>query len=298
MKIEQLLVQHLYNTKKVSLQGIGTLSLDPSVALPSEGDKDFVMPANAIAFHYDLKTGEDSDLVNFIVEKTRKIKPLAMSDLESYSMLAKQFLNIGKPFVIDGVGTLQKNQAGSYEFIPGNFITPKIDDTPRQLKSKPEEIVSFESEPKINNNRRNLLIAAVLLAVIFAGLGIYHFFFNNQPSMQEEPTAIQTEILPDTTAIIDTTKKITIDSSQIIAQAPVKTDSNNFRIVIKEYTSLEAATKAMDKLTSYGHKLEIITVDSARYRLAMPFTKDLSDTLRTKDSLKKFFGGNPYVLIR
>ena len=297
MKIEQLLVQHLYSNKKVSLQGIGTLSLDPSAVLPAEGDKDFVMPANAITFNYDLKTGEDGDLVNYIVEKTRKIKPLAMSDLESYSMLAKQFLNIGKPLVIEGVGTIQKNQSGSYEFIAGSFITPKIDDTPRQLKSKPEELVSFESEPRTNNSRRNLFVTVAALALLLAGLGIYYFFFSGQAASQGEPVAQQTEIISDTTVKADTTKKVVIDSSIVIA-APVKTDSNNFRIVIKEYPSLEAATKVFDKLSSYGHKLEIITVDSAKYRLVMPFTTALSDTLRAKDSLKKFFGGSPYVLIK
>ena len=121
MKIEQLLVQHLYSNKKVSLQGIGTLSLDPSAALPAEGDKDFVMPANAITFNYDLKTGEDGELVNYIVEKTRKIKPLAMSDLESYSMLAKQFLNIGNPFLFEGIGNLVKTRSGEFALtaVPG-----------------------------------------------------------------------------------------------------------------------------------------------------------------------------------
>ena len=297
MKIEQLLVQHLYSNKKVSLQGIGILALDPSVALPAEGDKDFVMPANAITFHYDLKAGEDSGLVNFIVEKTRKIKPLAMSDLESYSMLAKQFLNIGKPLVIEGVGTIQKNQAGNYEFIAGSFITPKIDDTPKQLKSKPEEIVSFESEPKTNNSRRNLLAVVGILVLVLAGLAIYYLGIYKQ-SAPEEPVAQQTETIQDTTSKIDTTKKIMIDSSAVTAAAPVKTDSNNFRIVIKEYTSLDAATKAFNKLISYGHKLEIITVDPTKYRLAMPFTSALSDTLRAKDSLKNFFGGSPYVLIK
>ena len=116
MKIEQLIVQYLYLNKQVTLQGIGTFRLDPAVVLPAgnEKEKDFIMPENAVQFEYNLKAGEDEGLVKYIVQHTRKILPLASSDMESYAMLAKQFLNIGKPLVIEGVGTVQKNQQGNY----------------------------------------------------------------------------------------------------------------------------------------------------------------------------------------
>ena len=141
MKIEQLLVQHLYNTKEVTLQGIGTISLSPNVALPSENEKDFAIPADGISFEYNLKATEDNALISFIAQQTGKIKPLATADLDSYVILSKQFLNIGKPLTIEGIGTIQKNQQGDYEFIPGIFITPKIDDIPRQLREKRDESV-------------------------------------------------------------------------------------------------------------------------------------------------------------
>jgi hypothetical protein len=134
LKIEQLFVQYLYKIKHVNLTGIGVFRLRPDIALPTEGDKDYSMPPDAFSFEYNLKTTEDEGLVDYIVEQTIKIKPLASSDLDSYAILAKQFLNIGKPFLIEGVGTIQKSQQGDYEFIPGNFITPKIDDFPKQLK--------------------------------------------------------------------------------------------------------------------------------------------------------------------
>ena len=110
MKIEQLIVQHLYSHKQVTLQGIGTIFLNPAITLPTEGDKDFLLPENAFSFEFNLKSTEDDALINYIVEHTRKIKPLASADLESYLILSKQFLNIGKPIVIEGVGTIQKSQ--------------------------------------------------------------------------------------------------------------------------------------------------------------------------------------------
>ena len=296
MKIEQLVVQYLYGTKKVTLQGIGTFKLDPSVVLPAENDKekDFVMPENAFEFEYNLRAGEDEGLIQYIVQHTSKILPLASADLDSYVMLAKQFLNIGKPLVIEGVGTIQKNQQGDYHFIPGSFITPKIDDYPKQLREKRDESVSFESEPRTDNSRRNLLIGITTLVLILAGLGIYYALVYNN-NTEPEPL-VQSEIQPpaDTTEA-DTPVQPAIDTTVKIDTPIVPTDGINFRIIIKSYSTTTKAQKAYDRLSYYGHKLELIKVDSFKYELAMPFKTPLSDTLRAKDSLRTFFGGKPYV---
>ncbi len=296
VKIEQLIVQYLYGTKKVTLQGIGTFILDPSVVLPAENDKEknFVMPENAFGFEYNLKAEEDEGLIKYIVEHTRKILPLASADLDSYVMLAKQFLNIGKPLVIEGVGTIQKNQQGDYQFIPGNFITPKIDDIPKQLREKRDESVSFESEARTDNSRRNLLTGITLLVLILAGLGIYYVLVYNKNT---EPSAfVQTEVLqPADTTKPDSSIQPATDTSVKAATPIVPADGTNFRIIIKSYATSLPAKKAYDRLTYYGHKLELIKIDSFKYELAMPFKTPLSDTLRAKDSLRKFFGGKPYV---
>lgn len=294
MKIEQLIVQHLYQQKEVTLQGIGSLSLNPSVALPGDNEKDFVMPENAFSYEYNLKAIEDEALINYIVQQTRKIKPLATSDLESYCILAKQFLNIGKPLIIEGVGTIQKNQSGDYEFIQGQFITPKIEEAPKQIKEKLEEQVSFESEAKKDHSQRNVLIVFVLALFVLACLGVYYYLSN-----KKEPEPVQQEQVFIDTIKTDTLVRLAPDTVLLAKPVvPVKTDSNNFRIVIKEYPSEAAVNKAFAKLTDYGHKLEIIKADSSRYQLVMPFTTPVSDTLRARDSLRKFFGGKPYVLMQ
>lgn len=289
MKIEQLIVQYLYSNKQVTLQGIGTITLDPSVAIPAANDKDkgFEMPENAFQFEYNLKAEEDEGLVNYIVQHTRKILPLASSDLESYVMLAKQFINIGKPLVIDGVGTIHKNQHGNYQFTPGLFITPKIDEYPKQVKENRDETVTFESEGSVNNSRRNLQIAVVVLVIILSGLGIYYVLMNKDSNQTEQLTPME--------AMVDTSVKTIIDTTAIVAAPPVSIDSSSFIIVLKNYTSAAAADKAYQKFSTYGHKLVVLQVDSFLFQLAMPFKSPLSDTLRARDSLRSFFGGNPYV---
>jgi hypothetical protein len=101
MKIEHLLVQHFYNCGEVTLQGMGTFTLSPDFVMPKENDKDAEIPDNAISFQYNLRATADEALIDYIVQQTRKMKSLAAADLDSYLMLGKQFLNIGKPFMVD-----------------------------------------------------------------------------------------------------------------------------------------------------------------------------------------------------
>ena len=299
MKIEQLIVQHLYTAKNVTLQGIGTIHLNPAVSIPQSGDKDAAIPENAFTFDYNLKAGEDEGLIDFIVQQTRKMKPLASSDLESYTMLAKQFLNIGKPLLIEGVGTIQKNQSDFYEFMQGVFVTPKIDDIPKQLKEKTEENISFESESRNpGSNKKYAAIAFIALFAVLAGLGLYYFIFKKKGASPEPMTQVQS-VLQDTIQKNDTAKIKVPDTVAAKPAEPVKTDSFNFKIVIREYKDAATAEKKLKTFTDFGYKLILIKVDSAKYQLAMPFTNPLSDTLRTKDSLrKKIFGGNPFVILK
>ena len=294
MKIEKLIVQHLYNSKKVTLQGIGTFKLNPAVFIPAdiEKDKDFEMPDNAFEFEYNLKAQEDEALVQYIVQHTNKILPLASSDLDSYVILAKQFLNIGKPLVIEGVGTIQKNQAGNYQFTPGHFISPRIDDIPKQARERIDETVSFESEGPTNNSRRNLMIFVTILIIVLTGLGIYYLVTNRNTSfgLPESASTATNEIAP-----ADTTLRSQPDSTVQPTAVPLTTDSSTFKIVLKNYPSTASVQRALNKLKSFGHQPVIIVDDSTNYQLAFPFTTPLSDTSRALDSLKRFFGGNPFV---
>jgi hypothetical protein len=296
VKIEQLIVQYLYLNKQVTLQGIGTFRLDPSVVLPAgnEKEKDFIMPENAVQFEYNLKAGEDEGLVKYIVQHTRKILPLASSDMESYAMLAKQFLNIGKPLVIEGVGTVQKNQQGNYQFIPGVFITPKIDDIPKQVREKRDETISFESEARVNNSRRNLMIFIGVLVVLLVGLGTY-YMLTNRKAADSEIVPLQAEAKKDTLIKKDTVPRVSDTTLKPADSPPVKTDSNTFKIVLRNYSTTETAQRALKRFSAFGHKVVLLSEDSTNYQLAIPFTRPLSDTLKVRDSLKKFFGGNPYV---
>jgi hypothetical protein len=310
MKLDQILAQHFYAQKKLSLQGIGVFTIDSDVVLPAENEKDVVLPKEAIQFVYNAKVEEDESLINFIVQQTRKIKPLASADLDSYLMLGRQFLNIGKPFKIEGIGTLEKNQRGDYTFVQGIYTHSKVDAQPTELREKLEEDISFASESATKpSGKKGLLITAAIVLVGLLGGTLWYFM--NKNNTVDNTTVSNIPAIQPATNIIDTTKKDTTKNLVVVndslkpAVTNIATTSTNagdgmgtFNIVIKEYTNYAMALKSFNRLTSYGHKLVLKTTDSVNYKLVMPIYKPLSDTTLVRDSVKKqLFGGSPYVLL-
>jgi hypothetical protein len=172
MKMEQMIVQYLYSNKKVTLQEIGTFNISSDINIPVDSEKDTIMPENYIEFTYDAKAGVDEGLIDYIVSHSRKIKPLATSDLESFISLNKQFLHIGKPLVMEGLGTLHKTQAGDYAFAQAGTSHVMLQDTPKIVTEKIIEKVSFATPPKDKSSGANkIAIVAVLGFIVLGAVG-------------------------------------------------------------------------------------------------------------------------------
>lgn len=293
MKIEQLIVQHLYNSKKLSLQDIGHFTLSQDITIPLENEKDFTLPENAITFESDRKAKQDDDLIDFIVTHSRKMKPLATSDLESYTLLARQFLNIGKPFSIEGLGVIQQNQQGSYDFSQVHQMNSKLEAVPPPLQDKREDEISFTSTGKeIKSNK--IWIWPVMIISVIAIISLIFYFIKGSKKHEVDipsPSISKINNLP----IKDTAKAILPAKDSLAVEPVTRKDSVHFTIVLKEYYSKEAAYRAFNRLTGYGHQLLVYPKDSLIYKVAMPFTTPLNDTLRARDSLKILFGGRPYI---
>jgi hypothetical protein len=304
MKMEQLIVQYLYSNKKVTLQDVGTFTISSDIHIPVDNEKDTILPENAIEFKYDPKAGVDEGLIEYIVANSRKIKPLATSDLESFISLNKQFLNIGKPLVMEGLGTLHKTQAGDYAFTQAGTSHVMQQDTPKIVTEKIIEKVSFATPPKEKSTGINKMAIVSILAVVLLGaIGLLAYYFINKS--KEASSENNTEVAvaaKDTSAANKTTNADTSTinkTKDTTAPAPVSVintaDTNSFYIVIKEFTDLALAQKRYTVLTNYGNKLVLTTRDSITYKLRMPFKKPLTDTLRVKDSIGIFFQAKTYV---
>jgi hypothetical protein len=286
MKIEQLLVQHFYNNREVTLQGMGTFTLSPDFVMPKDNDKDGEIPDNAISFEYNDKATEDDALINYIVQQTRKMKSLAAADLDSYLVLGKQFLNIGKPFKIDGVGMLVKNQQGELEFTKGSTFHAKLENTPATLKEarvNPE--ISFTSEAKKTEggNKSGLMIAGIIIILGLIGTTVWYFFIRNtNPDAEPATVEVKADTAKVTTSAADT---VALKSTPTIAAG----DGYTFKVVFMQTANLAAARSRMNVLTARNHKVIMYKTDSVTYRLAEPFTLPLADTARIKDSLNRFY---------
>lgn len=300
MKIEQLLVQHFYNAKEVTLQGMGTFTLSPDFVMPKETDKDFQMPENAISFQYNQRALEDEALINYIAGQSGKMKPLASADLDSYLALGKQFLNIGKPFKLEGLGILVKNQQGDYAFTQGIAFAAKQENSTavKSLKEDKEEpSISFNSKNKpATNNKKGLLIAALIISTGLIASTVWYFLIrkkNNIELVNVQPPVI----IKDTTAAVTT---VISDSSVLIKnETPAVSSPYTFKVVFMITPDSAVAAARMRILINRGHTVIMYKKDSLNYTLAEPFTLPLSDTTHVKDSLNRsYFSGRAFIELK
>lgn len=190
MKIEQLIVQFLYKKKKVKLQSIGEFSfLSDSSNEDSENDT-FFFPEGSIQFTYNPKATQDDDLIQYIMSQTGKIKPLAASDLESYIVLSKQFLNIGKTLFLSELGSIHKNQDNEYVFTQGISVAIKLDiNSPQKVDTNQnEKVISFASPVRKKSNKRFILPATIFIIIVFSISVIYYFISNRNNNQANNST--------------------------------------------------------------------------------------------------------------
>lgn len=290
MKIEHLLAQHFFNSKELTLQGIGTFTLSPDFVMPKESDKDLQLPDNVINFQYNSHAGEDEALVDFIVLQSRKMKSLAAADLDSYLVLGKQFLNIGKPFKIKGIGILLKNQQGEYIFKQGHDLPEKAETeiliSTNTDNDKNEPSISFASQNKPqNNSKKGLVIAAAIIVIGLLGATTWYFINKKKSNID---TAVTPPIEVRDTTIAAKTSTDSIMAATVSTKIP-KADSFSFKVVFMITQDSLAAVARMNKQITRGHKIIMYKNDSLGYKLAEPFTLPLSDTTHIKDSLNSFY---------
>ena len=300
MTIEQIIVQYLYKNKAVTLQNIGTFTISDDVVIPYDADNETIFPENAISFTYNTHAKEEGALVDYIVDNSKKIRSLAESDLESYIVLNKQFINIGKEHVITGLGTIKKAQDGTYTFTQAYSSQVVTKEVPKVVKEKVKQPVDFSSPKKDvgNNNIAKYaimsLVGLLLLGVLgYGGYWIYENFKSN--SMDSSTSKKIVDSTSNNSSKNTSGNVIVNDTTQKPVVQKTVVDSNSFYIVIKEFTTKEEAEKRMKKLNEYGNHFVVTTKDSITHKLKLPFKLPLTDTLRVKDSINVYFGAKGYV---
>jgi hypothetical protein len=304
LKFDLLLAQYLYKNKKLNLPGIGRFEADNSIYLPDENDKQKPSLAG-ITFQPATITRADDDLIEFIKEHTGKMKPLAISDLESYVTLGKQFLYIGKPFYIEGIGTLQLTKKGNFEFAAGEYITTKLEDpNVERSEGKKKSVIEEDRITKESNNntfKKVLLFVVIIAAVAALGWGGYYFYSRyagkesgaaftgtgNQPdsangSLSQDSLSAYAQTLDDSLAAISHASAVTPGSA--VYKFIVEITDNRLR-----------ALNRYKDLRSYGNMIQVESTDSVNYKLFYAIRTTPEDTLRIRDSLNRWYYRNTEV---
>jgi hypothetical protein len=310
LKLPLLLAEFLYQHKKLNLPGLGIFSLNPSIIIPDESERKENPFVPEVEFENVEINDVDDELIEFIKKNTGKIKPLAIADLESYITLAKQMINIGKPFYFDGIGTLSKGKQGKYDFVPGQHdVTgtqehdPNKEKTKKQQKTFDEQYTSRHSQN--TGGRKIALTLAMIAGVAIIAWGGYKLYEKNT-SAESNEVAVSIPITDTTSTKIDTQQisKPGVDSSQIKKeikqvvqpqQSKTRNDSLQFKFVILETNNKFKALRRYNQLLSYLLKIKMQTRDSSFFKLYFAFPATVKDTVHIKDSLNLVYATHTII---
>jgi hypothetical protein len=297
LKIPLLLVEYLYKNRKMSLPGLGIFTLDKSVVLPEENDRDLLSMPNAVQFQNANIAAADKELISFIVENTGKIRPLAISDLDSYLNLGSEMLNIGKPFHLEGIGTITKNKSGKFDFTPGEYTLIK-ENTAGQDQSKkklyqPEKKKQGGQPPMQNRNMMKIVI--VIAALVVVGMGGWLMYKKNKPAGMETNSDTSSALQQQTTAAADSLAienarkdsvknalKDSLHSAVANDQGPV-----NYKFVILATDNKPHALRRYKQLIGFDLKAHLYQKDSTFFKIYFQFPALAKDTIQIKDSLRR-----------
>jgi hypothetical protein len=322
LKLPQLLSQYLYQTRKLDLPGIGSFTLDADAVIPQESDRIGQMSATGIRFRNAVIPAADDSLVNFIKEHTGKMKSLTEADLDFYLTTGRQLLNIGKPFYLDGIGTLVKTKEGGLEFTPGDYMVARADEPGMERRAAGIDEQARERDAHGNSTKQGLLLVLIIIGLGVIGWAGYYLYKRNSFS---EPAEKQAVVIPDTTksetgrtsgpgdtaskagakdsvaapAPAAPTPAVSAPSTTVpatVASALPPPGSTLYRFVILSTENKYHALRRYNQLLGYQLNIKMYQKDSAWFKLYFPIAALPKDTSYIKDSLADTYAA-PHVII-
>jgi len=303
------LSQYLYQTKKLDLPGIGSFTLDADAVIPQESDRIGQMAATGIRFRNAVIPAADDSLINFIKEHTGKMKSLTEADLDFYLTTGRQLLNIGKPFYLDGIGTLIKTKEGGLEFAPGDYMVARLEEHSPERRAAGLDEPAREREAQGNSTKQGVLLVLIIVGLAVIGWAGYYLYKRNSFS---EPVEKQAVVLPDTSKSgssrtsgqVDTVSKAK-DSAAAKPTAPTPDapvpavpppGAAMYRFVILSTDNKHHALRRYNQLLGYQLNIKMDQKDSAWFKLYFPIAALPKDTAYIKDSLSDTYAA-PRVTI-
>lgn len=286
---DTLIRDYLYENKQISFEKIGTVTLDDKNASVEHPP----LPGS-VHFQFNKRAETSPELAAFIAAKTGKNKVLITSDLESFVELMRQFMNIGKPYEMDGVGIFKIGRTGEYEFAAFDQTNKKEESKSSQRqKQRERERNDSPLSPKKTSNKNVLMLFALIIILGVLGVigwGTYKLFVANKSTVAVNTDTVSQNLAP--VPVLTDSIKITgdtlskPDSATIIATG----DSAQYKFIHETTSSSLRAYERVKTLKSWGHPSGIDSVkrDSATlYTLYFVYKLSNTDTAMMKDSLQK-----------
>ncbi len=250
------------------------------------------MEGGSVQFDNKADASLSPELIEFIKVHTGKMSSLAKSDLESFIMLNKQFLNIGKALHLEGMGTLVKSKEGILTFTAGDMVADKLDDL--ALESRRSSVFAEDNryQPQKSNQRGWLLGIGALLTIGIIVYGGWRLSQSNSPAPENlQPTTASPDTVavsrPDTGRLYTDTGLPAGGKDSLVLSTP---SNSEWRFVIEETSNKTRAEKRYNQLREIGDKIQLDASDTSRYRLYFQLPAMPTDTARMRDSLRRFYG--------
>jgi hypothetical protein len=295
-KYDALLYDFLVEHKQISIEKIGTLQVIGNIPLT---DKDNVLPSlkDVVQFSFDKKATTSIEFIEFAAARFAKNKSLVASDIESYFEQVRQFINIGKQYVIPGVGMIGMLKIGQYDFTPNETPPPAAVPKPQPNfnDTKAETAYETETAQKTTNktSQQTLLsIAAIFIGVlVVAGIGYFVYTLVTGNSNNAENTAATEIAIPDTTATVVQPDTVLLNNN---SQTQPTSDSVLYKFIHETTASRNRAISRTAKLKAYGYNADFDSITDpatavTKYRLFVAANRLNGDTLKLKDSLQQLF---------
>jgi hypothetical protein len=330
LKISVLVAQYFYQHRVLNLPGIGSFYLDDVVDMQSidRNSRDLI---EHIHFAQKNIIRPDDELIDFIRKHTGKIKPLAESDLETFVADGKLMLNIGKPFHIEGIGTLQKNKDAIYEFVAGQPVVQRLE-SPTPLSEHEAAPVKrrsvFDDDP---NEARNASLRKMAIGIgLVIGIGIilwggYSLFSSKvktdtntvtTTSNTEEADSQRTSqylhnlddpqkaladvinkdsVQKNGSPKVDSIKQTKVTPTAATTASPVTSGPVKMYKYVLQTTRVRATAEKM--YNNLKPRVQLEAVDSTLFKIVISLPGTPADTTRIKDSLRFWYWGSRDKLV-
>jgi hypothetical protein len=287
LKLSSLFSKYLYQEKKLRLPGIGEFTLDPSITVPDVNDKLFPDFLQNIRYNPVQVTSPDEEFINFIRTETGKIKPLAESDLDSFLSDGKILLNIGKPFEIDGIGSLLKTRDGRLEFTAGEPQQHKMESNVIEAEAPVERSKTFylDTTTRATGVKKALVALGALAGIVIVIWGGYVLYIReSKPSPPEQQATVVT--IPLKT---DSTRIGAMSESLRHNNADTERHAGTYKFVIERTSNKARAIRRYNRLLENLTPIKMDTTDSGFFKLYFVLPATAADTARIRDSLKTWY---------